>query len=385
MSRAVIVICLIALGCALGCGQDEPAPSAAPDMAPPTDAPADADLGAPPPLDQPQDQPDAPPSPDMRDDAPLDADMSEPPGGRSLYAPAGAFFTRDVSQQAPSPESAQIIAALRAAGGWGNNDRFQIDLSLTVLQADANTPKRTFEQTGDFYTPDCDPAPVPVPEGGSLEGEEGYACEGDGDCHLIVHAPHEQRLYEMWRADLRGDQLRGGCLAIWDTSRVYPEQGRGEQCTSADAAGFPIAPLLFTADEVAAGEIPHAIRFILPNDRVRASAYVRPATHGTRTTGGPNTPPYGVHLRLRADYPLQTLPNEGARVVARALQRYGMYHADGGQIALTAQSDRNTTAKWEGLLGTRDLAALRVEDFEVLSPTETIPVTFDCERIPITQ
>lgn len=47
--------------------------------------------------------------------------------------------------------------------------------------------------------------------------------------------------------------------------QVYPDDGRGEQCTSADAAGFPMSTLLFTADEVYAGEINHAIRFILPN------------------------------------------------------------------------------------------------------------------------
>ena len=51
-----------------------------------------------------------------------------------------------------------------------------------------------------------------------------------------------------------------------------------------------------------------------------------------------------MHLRLRADYPIDSLPSEGAKVVARAMQKYGMYHADGGNIALTAQSDAHTTA-----------------------------------------
>jgi serine/threonine-protein kinase len=72
-------------------------------------------------------------------------------------------------------------------------------------------------------------------------------------------------------------------------------------------------------------------------------------------------------------------------VVARALQRYGMYHADGGNIALTAQSDRHTTARWDGLLGPRDLAALRVEDFDVIHHSDPIPVTYDCERTPLTE
>ena len=295
------------------------------------------------------------------------------------YFPAEAWFHEVVSGAAPAPDSAQTIAALRAAGGWGNGDVFQIDFSLEVLTADAATPKRAFEPTEDFFDPDCDRAAVPIPPGGNLEGEPGYACDTDGDCHLIVWAPAEARLYEMWRANLMGDAYYGGCLAVWDTSRPPGGRGRGDQCTSADAAGFPIAPLLFDADEVAAGEINHAIRFILPNDRVRRQ-YVRPATHGTNTSGGPTAPPYGVHLRLRADFPLDTLPSEGARVVARALQTYGMYHADGGNIALTARSDRRTAAKWDGLLGPRDLSALRVEDFEVIHHSDPIDVTFDCVR-----
>lgn len=301
-------------------------------------------------------------------------------GGGGPYFPAGAWWDQDVSATAPAANSAAIIAALRDAGGWGNGDLFQIDTSIEVLRVDGATPaKRTFTPTGDFYEPDCDAVPMPVPDGGNLEGESGYACESDGDCHLIVWAPDERRLYEMWRANIVGGDFEGGCLAVWDTSRNYGPTGRGEQCTSADAAGFPIAPLLFTADEVAAGEIDHAIRFILPNDRIRRG-YVRPATHGTNTTGGGDLPYYGVHLRLRADYPLESLPNDAARTVARALQRYGMYHADGGNIALTAMSDRRTTAKWDGLLGPRDLGALDVEDFEVIDHGPPIELTFDCVR-----
>jgi serine/threonine-protein kinase len=74
------------------------------------------------------------------------------------------------------------------------------------------------------------------------------------------------------------------------------------------------------------------------------------------------------------------LPNEGARVVARALQRYGMYHADGGNIALTAQSDKHSQRKWSGLLGPRDLSMLKVEDFDVIDHGPPIPLTYDCKR-----
>ncbi len=317
------------------------------------------------------------------DSSPAGASPGAPPGAPAAgaYFPPEAVWYRDVSSAALDPQSAAVIANLDRAG-WGLG-RMQIDFSIEVLAADAGVALRAFTPTEDFFRPDCDPDPVPVPAGGALEGEQGYECRGDGDCHLIVADRSRARLFEMWRADIRGDSFRGGCLAVWDMTRVYPASGRGEQCTSADAAGFPIAPLLFDADEVAAGHVDHAIRFILPNATIRAREYVHPATHGTRATSGPaDAPPYGARLRLRADYPLASLPNEGARVVARALQRYGMLLSDAGRVAVTARADRGTRAKWAGLLGPLDLQALRPRDFEMVAAGDRIPLTNDCVRNP---
>jgi len=300
-----------------------------------------------------------------------------PAAGVGPYFATPMFFNTDVSASPKAANSASIISALVTAGGWGNGNKMQVDFALDVLQATASTPKVTFQPTEDFYSPDCDHQPVPVPSGGNLEDETGYACTGDGDCHLLVFDPVGKKLYEMWRANI-APVFEGGCLAVWDAQVTYTSALRGNQCTSADAAGFPISPLLFTADEVKAGHIDHAIRFILPNDRVKRG-FVHPATHATSTTGGASAPSYGVHFRLRADYPIASLP-PGAQVVARAMQKYGMYHADGGNIALTAQSDRHTTAKWSGLLAPTDLSALKVTDFEVIDHGSPISLTGDCNR-----
>jgi hypothetical protein len=302
--------------------------------------------------------------------------ITTPTGTAGPYFAAPMFFNTDVSAAAKAANSASIISSLVSAGGWGNGNRMQIDFALDVLTANDATPKRTFTPTEDFYTPDCDRAAVPVPPGGNIEEETGYACTGDGDCHLLVFDTSANKLYEMWRANITATFL-GGCLAVWDGRATYSTALRGRGCTSADAAGFPIAPLLFTADEVKAGHIDHAIRFILPNDRVKRG-FVPPATHSTNTTGGSNAPAYGVHLRLRANYPIANL-RPGAQVVAHAMQKYGMYHADGGNIALTAQNDRHTTAKWSGLLGSGDLAALQVSDFEVIDHG-ALTLTDDCAR-----
>ncbi|MDC0713791.1 hypothetical protein POL68_35320 [Stigmatella sp. ncwal1] len=318
---------------------------------------------------------DSPEPGDGQDLDPESADVCRKPA-----FPSDAPWNKDISRAPLDAQSGAVISFLQAQG-WGNG-RFQIDFSFEVL-CTSDAPLRTFQKTDDFYEGDCDDTAVPVPVGGALEGEAGYQCTGDGDCHLIVIHKPTRKLYEQWRVDISGNTYRGGCLAVWDLSRIYPPQGRGEQCTSADAAGLPITPLLFDADEVAAGEIKHAIRFILPNSRIRNATYVRPATHATRAaSGGTNAPPYGVRLRLKSSFPVEGLPSAGARVVARALQKYGMILADGGNIALTAQSDRSTAAKWTGLLGPLDLRTIQPSDFEMVEAGTRFTWTGDCVRSP---
>ena len=301
--------------------------------------------------------------------------------GATLFPPTAPWY-QDITNAAKDAQSDAAIAALQSKGGWGNG-KMQIDFSIVVLHADASTPMMSFTKTGDFYSPDCDDVPMPVPQSGAVEGESGYACTGDGDCHLIVLDDAHKKLYEMWRANITGGTFYGGCLAVWDLTKDYVPHGRGEGCTSADAGGFPMTALLFTADEVAAGHIDHAIRFILPNDRIGKGAYVHPATHNTNasaSTTAPNSPPYGARLRLRADYPIDSLPSPGAKVVARAMQKYGMILSDGGNVALTAVSDRFTTHKWSGLLGSNDLAALQVTDFVMVDGGARITSGNDCVR-----
>ncbi len=298
-----------------------------------------------------------------------------------LFRPDEPWYT-DVSAMSKASDSDTIVQWLANAGGWGTGT-MKIDFSMEVLHADASTPFTKWTPTNDWYSPDCDSDDMPIPPGGALEGETGYTCTTDGDCHLIVIHEPSHKLYEMWRANQSGGTWSGGCLAVWDLQKSYTTTLRGAQCTSADAAGFPIAALLFNADEVAAGHVDHAIRFILPNSRIRHGSYVYPATHATgAASGGASAPPYGVRMRLRADYPVSSLPSAGARVVAAAMQKYGILLADGGNIALTAQSDRFTTAKWDSLLGASDLAALKVQDFDVVDMGSTVPYTGDCVRNP---
>jgi serine/threonine-protein kinase len=299
----------------------------------------------------------------------------------SRLFPESAPWYRDVTALPADLESPALIAGLVAAGGFGGGELL-IDFGFEINIADATAPLVPLIAGPAFSRPDCDDMAVPLPAGGAVRDEAGYQCSKDGECHLIILQPATRRLFELWKASVTGGALTAGCLAVWDLSRAYGPSGRGTDCAGADTAGLPIAALLFTADEVAAGEIPHALRFSLPKDRIHPAVYLSPATHATpTTTGGVASLPLGARLRLRADFPLDGL-TAGARVVARALQRHGMLLADGGTKALGARSDRRTTARWAGLLGERDLAAIKPTDFTVVDSGARVPYKGDCVRNP---
>jgi hypothetical protein len=96
--------------------------------------------------------------------------------------------------------------------------------------------------------------------------------------------------------------------------------------TSADAAGLPILPGLVRHDEVAAGVIRHAIRVTFSETQ---RGYILPATHFASDSTNPNRPPMGMRLRLSASYPVSQLTGQ-ARVIAVAMQQYGLIVADNG-------------------------------------------------------
>ncbi|MGZ3419303.1 MAG: hypothetical protein ACXVEE_15630 [Polyangiales bacterium] len=296
-------------------------------------------------------------------------DSGPPPSGtgpRGLF-PADHFFYKDVSALPASDQSSAILGTL---GKWGNGGVFQIDFSITVLYADKSTP--TIKATSIDSPGDSDDVPFPFPTGGALEDEDGYACTKGGDCHLLVIQQDTRKLYEAWATNLMGTMLTFGSTAVWDLDKHYGPEGRGLGCTSADAAGFPIVPGLIGVDEVAAEDIQHALRFILPNPSMRRMAWVPPATHyGAPSNMSTSSIPYGTRLRLKASFDEASIKSKGGRAVVRALKKYGMLLSDGGQIALTAESDRFTKAKWvdnggSADLKARDLSSIQPADFEVV-------------------
>ncbi len=79
-------------------------------------------------------------------------------------------------------------------------------------------------------------------------------------------------------------------------------------------------------DEVAAGEIRHAIRFTVPQTR---NAYIWPARHEASTLTATKYPPMGQRFRLKASFDISSFSPE-VQVILTALKKYGMILADNG-------------------------------------------------------
>ncbi len=310
------------------------------------------------------------------------ATPSDDGGDASTYGgifTAANVWTNDISADAIDPNSAKITAAIAKASSWvadAGAAKMQIDTSRIVLKADGNTPTVPFRQASGYYAADCDNlSSLPLPAVGAIQGASRYACDSkDGDCHLLIHSAGTHSLYEIFRAVPETDSsqkvtaITGVCAVKWNLSYAYPISLRGDGCVAADSAGFPVSAMIPDADEVASGAVRHALRFSLPVASIRSGYYVHPASH----FGGPkgtlaDLPPTGVRLRLRANYPVASLPAGAAQVIATALQKYGMFLADGGDVRLAVQGDQLSTKKWSDVAFDKDmLSGILPGDFDVM-------------------
>ncbi|HEY0178524.1 MAG TPA: hypothetical protein VGC30_02700 [Dokdonella sp.] len=313
--------------------------------------------------------------------------QAPPPRAPPRFPPA-SVWNQDVSALPADADSAAMIASSVAWGGdAAGSTRFQIDFSMHVLYRSwggaVDTP---LVEESDYYVPDCDTGErVPLPAVGAIEGSTDYTCDyGGEDCHLLVAAGDD--LYESYHSSVDGDGLHSQCLVRWRLNFVYPPAGRGDGCTSADAAGFPIAPLIFGPDEVHAamqsgGTLGHALRFILHNDRIRAGVYVHPASHVGAPSGPTGAIPYGARLRLKPTFDTRGY-GAAARVILDTLKRYGMFLADGGSIPLSADDGLFQTHHWDDAdlaLDSYSLFGVRLDDFDVMPIGTPVPID-DCAR-----
>lgn len=271
--------------------------------------------------------------------------------------PADHVLNAPVAGLPVHPDSAAFVATIGATSGAhpdfgaGLWDGGIIGIPYTTV-----TSAQPGVEVSFYYPDESDPGPYPLPPSAPVEGAPPGGFADGGDRHVLVVNTDTCLLYELFDAERQGDgSWEAGSGAIFDLS----DYGlRPDGWTSADAAGLPILPLLVRYEEVAAGEIAHALRFTAPRTR---NEHVWPARHDASSHSGSEYPPLGQRFRLREDFDASGMSAE-AQVVVAALKRFGMILADNGSAWYLSGAPDD---RWDND-ALRDLKQLQGSDFEAV-------------------
>ncbi len=274
-------------------------------------------------------------------------------GALPTLMPEDNLFRRTASDLPVSADSGRWIAAideipLRAGFSGQVIDRVVFGIPYNFV--DDSTPRADVDIKLSPRTSFAGPYPITDPA--YIESMPTYGF----DMHYVGIDPARAQVWELlstrswfgrWEAD-SGAHYR-------TDSNEYP---RG----STIAAGLPLLPGTITYDQVSSGSIEHVM--LAGINTSAAGESIWPARRGDGRSPDPDAPPQGAWLRLKPDTDLSPLGPQ-ARVVAAALQRYGLILSDTGPgFAVRGTPD----SRWDNA----DLDTLRQlsgADFEVVDPT----------------
>lgn len=280
------------------------------------------------------------------------------------FFPTDNLINKDISKETIDPNSAAIIANIGSSVnlhpdfGSGTWQGLPIGIPFNVVCGNQTKVAITYSANSydGNYGAESDPGPMPIPADAKIEGNGTM----NNDKHVLVVDKENKKLYELYNATKNADNSwRASSGSVFDlTSNAYRPDG----WTSADAAGMAILPLLVRYDEVAKGEIDHAIRFTLANKKV-FNGYVRPANHRTYSgTEANNCLPMGGRMRLKASFDISGFSKTN-QVILNAMKKYGIILADNGSSMFISGAPDE---RWDN----EDLAKLKTikaADFEVIT------------------
>jgi hypothetical protein len=254
----------------------------------------------------------------------------------------------------------EYVHADFGSGEWPPGSGAPIGIPFTDVPGDQTKVPVSFA-----YASESDPGPYPIPPGAPIEG----GPAGTGDRHVLVIDRDNCVLYELFDAWPQPDgSWTAGSGAIFD---LGSSDLRPDGWTSADAAGLPILPGLVRYEEVAAGEINHAVRVTAPQTR---RAYVWPGRHFASALTGPQYPPMGQRFRLKRGFNTSGFSAE-VQVILAALKKYGMILADNGSSWFISGAPH---ASWDNSV-LHELHQVFGSDFEAVAG-EALMLTPDSGR-----
>jgi hypothetical protein len=248
------------------------------------------------------------------------ATAQSPTIGKCPVLPADNIWNTPVDQLPVSANSSTWVSTIGTAKtlhpdfGSGLYNGAPIGIPYITVPGTQTTYPATFT-----YADESDPGPYAIPLNAPIEG----GSQSTGDRHTLSVDTDNCILYELYAAYPQTASWIAGSGAIFN---LLSNALRPSGWTSTDAAGLPVFPGLLRYDEVATGEIQHAIRFTVPQTQ---NTFVWPARHYASSLTGSQYPPMGARFRLSAAFDISGF-SAANQVILRALKKYGMMLADNG-------------------------------------------------------
>ncbi|MBN1867490.1 hypothetical protein JW916_09385 [Candidatus Sumerlaeota bacterium] len=300
--------------------------------------------------------------------------MSLPPDF-SAFASDSPWNTPIPPDAGIDPDSALIVDALRVNCPPLKADYARWTIPLFVIKAE-DCPNVQVQTTSDALNPGVDPdgdgvaVDIPIPSGVWPDPAE--------DGHMLLVDPVLRKSWDFSCAKrLSSKRWQASRLDIWDLDGPgYRNAFEGDYWWTygARGSGMPLVAGLVRPEEIQAGVIRHALVFASPINRKSATIggptelFCPPASRTDGQGIGHEFIPEGARLQLDPDLDLESLGlSQPAKVVARALQEYGMYNGDNSEtFKLYFQNLGPDGEEWRSLFEFDDLNKIPVVRFRVI-------------------
>jgi len=270
------------------------------------------------------------------------------PGRWRPYSESSIWNTPIAKDVTVHPDSQKIINTLN---GEAENIRFVRYFSAPIWVVNSENMSQyqvKSDRIYDFWDKNRDGlTDDPIPIDRNMWGEQ------SPDGHIIIVDPFKMKAWEMstfkWDDSGVVPIPTATTFNVWDlkgSGYALPFEGERWRQRGARGSGIPMLAGLIRPEEIAAGEIRHAMVFMFLRNRKgnegKEMFYSPPAARSDGEFEGDEYPIEGMHLQLNpeltdVDFDTWGLTKE-AKIVARALQRYGMFLADnGGSMSIGVQ------------------------------------------------
>lgn len=291
-----------------------------------------------------------------------------------LFAPSSPWNTPVPTDSPIDRGSAAMIAQLAKSTDRGGFWLTSSQHGPSLWYADSTTPLVTVNADSRKW---WDGIQAPIPAG---------ARPSDGpDGHLVIWQIDSGTLYEFWEMKRSNGGWAAGYGVTFDAGGPGYQMVRG--ANSARASGVSLMGGVIRYDELARGQINHALAMVYPYTRGKFYAMgegpggvVAIASHSDNSAASNRQSttdiPEGGRLRLKSsvDIDAKCAGIISCKPIAEALRTYGAYVVDTGPDTLFYLEDlQGKSVSFDGLLDRRALRNFKAADFEVLALPELTP------------